>query len=331
MQRPFAAAIGVRAVQQHPRRAGEPKAGHQKSDIRDAPARRALQNRRCGKTVCVAGGEREKEERTDHPHLRLKQRLCHSGTVPQVRLRAVGLELTNEPRLFFRGQPSCLSRSLRQHLQNHHAEYRRRQSLKEEQPLPAREPQLAAQTQQPPGQRAHRHRTQGQGNIEPAHRPRSHPRWKPQRQVIDDAGKEPGLGHAQQEPQQIELERRAHKQHRRCQKSPGKHDSRQPAPGAEAKQQQIRRHLAQRVSDKEKTRAKPVDRCAEVQIAVHLQGGKADIDAVHVGQAVANGEQRQKVHCSFALRTPPDCLVLRARLRIARHVHTTRIAGGEHG
>jgi len=61
---------------------------------------------------------------------------------------------------------------------------------------------------------------------------------------------------------------------------------------AESDQQQVRRHFEQGVAQKKQTAAQTVDRGTEAQILVHLQGGKADVDAVHVGDAIAECKQR---------------------------------------
>ena len=64
--------------------------------------------------------------------------------------------------------------------------------------------------------------------------------------------------------------------------------------GSKPQQQQVRGHLAQRIADEEKPRAKAVDRRAEMQIPIHLQRGKADVDAVHVGQPIAHADHRKQ-------------------------------------
>jgi hypothetical protein len=54
--------------------------------------------------------------------------------------------------------------------------------------------------------------------------------------------------------------------------------------------------------DKEKSRAEPVDRRAEVQVPIHLQRGKADVDAIHEGQPIADSDHRDQPQACLALR-----------------------------
>ena len=65
---------------------------------------------------------------------------------------------------------------------------------------------------------------------------------------------------------------------------------------------QIGRHLAGRVAEKEESRTEAVDGCAEVQVMIHLQSGEADVDAIHVGDAIAHRYQRQQSQAGFAQR-----------------------------
>ncbi len=83
--------------------------------------------------------------------------------------------------------------------------------------------------------------------------------------------------------------------------------------GPKRKQKQIRRHFAERVSDKKQARAQSVDRGAEVQVGVHAQRGKADVDAVHVSEAVANADDRQEPKRGFTLRGCADGSIARRR------------------
>ena len=78
---------------------------------------------------------------------------------------------------------------------------------------------------------------------------------------------------------------------------------------AESDQQQVRRHFEQGVAQKKQTAAQTVDRGTEAQILVHLQGGKADVDAVHVGDAIAESKQRQEPPGLLANRRAPDLFV----------------------
>jgi len=176
--------------------------------------------------------------------------------------------------------------------------------------LPPCKPQLASQAHQPAGNGSHHCGGQRQRHIEAADGPRSHAGGKPQREVIDDAREEPGFCNAEQQPQCIELPRRAHEHHGGGQHAPGKHDPRQPAPGTEAQHEQVRGHFTEGIADEEQARADPIDRCAEVEIVIHPQRGEADVHAVHERQSVPNRNHGQQVPCGFAQRGFSDGRVM---------------------
>ncbi len=60
----------------------------------------------------------------------------------------------------------------------------------------------------------------------------------------------------------------------------------------EAHQQEVGGDFEQRVAEKKQTGAEAVQGGREVQIRIHALGGEADIDTVHVGNTVADTEQR---------------------------------------
>ena len=82
--------------------------------------------------------------------------------------------------------------------------------------------------------------------------------------------------------------------------APGDHDAGEPAARSEAVEQKVRGDLAGGVAEEEEARAEAVDGGAEVQVAVHLEGGEADVDAIHVGGAVAEGDEGNEAQGSFA-------------------------------
>ncbi len=88
--------------------------------------------------------------------------------------------------------------------------------------------------------------------------------------------------------------------------APCQHDPRQPAPRPETVKQQVRRNLASRIADKEDPRAHSEDRVAEVQIDIHLQRRKANIDAVHVSRAITQRDQRNQPPGSLAHSRPAN-------------------------
>ena len=82
--------------------------------------------------------------------------------------------------------------------------------------------------------------------------------------------------------------------------SPGDHDAGQPAACSEAVEEEIRGDLAGGVADEEEARAEAIDGVREVQVAVHLECGEGDVDAVHVGDAVAKADERDQPPGGFA-------------------------------
>ena len=120
------------------------------------------------------------------------------------------------------------------------------------------------------------------------------------REVEDDAGEESGFGDAQEEARGVELPWGADEEHEDGDDSPGDHDAGEPAAGSEAIEEQVRGDFAGGVAEEEEACAESVDGGAEVKIAVHLERGKADVDAVHVGCAVAEGDEWDQVAGRFA-------------------------------
>ena len=123
---------------------------------------------------------------------------------------------------------------------------------------------------------------------------------EPLGEVEDDAGEEAGFGDAEEEACGVELPGGTDEEHGDGDDSPGDHDAGEPATGSEAIEEQVRGDLAGGVAEEEETCAEAVDGGAEVEIAVHLQRGEADVDAVHVGCAVAQGDERDEVAGRFA-------------------------------
>ena len=99
-------------------------------------------------------------------------------------------------------------------------------------------------------------------------------------------------------------------------RSPSDHDPRNPLRCAEAREHQAGRHFEQGVAKKEQATTKTVDRCAELQIVVHLKRGEADVHPVDVGDNV--GQENQWHDAPHRLRhcRPPDGIV---RLRSLVH------------
>ena len=178
------------------------------------------------------------------------------------------------------------------------AEHDGRYAFEQEQPLPAREPVPAVELEHDARERTADDRRQRNRDHEPRHRARSVLRRIPVAEVIDDAGQEAGFGDAEQEAQHVEARSAPHEHHRDRQDAPRDHDARDPAARADAHEDQVARHLEQRVADEEDAGAEAVDGGAEAEVGVHLQRREADVDAVEPGDDVEQQQERQE--------PPPD-------------------------
>ena len=69
--------------------------------------------------------------------------------------------------------------------------------------------------------------------------------------------------------------------------------------------QQIRRYFAECIADKKQPGADAIDCGAEMEVAIHAQGSEADVDAIHVGQPVTDGDDRQESNRSLPLGRRP--------------------------
>src|SRR5712691_1380053 len=95
-------------------------------------------------------------------------------------------------------------------------------------------------------------------------------------------GRETRLRDAEQEAHDVEAGLAGNPGHPGCDHAPRNHDARDPAPRADALQDQVARDLEGEESQEEDAGAEPVDRWREAEILVHLQGGEADIGAVEI-------------------------------------------------
>ena len=68
--------------------------------------------------------------------------------------------------------------------------------------------------------------------------------------------------------------------------------ARDPEPRSEAFERQIARNFKEEITEEKDPRAPPKHRRGEAEILVHLQCGKADIDAIQVAEKVAERDER---------------------------------------
>src|SRR4029077_1292720 len=100
------------------------------------------------------------------------------------------------------------------------------------------------------------------------------------------AGKESGFGGAEKKAQRIKRSDGVNGEHAAGDDAPTDHQEGDPSAGGDALQRQVCGNLKQEIAEEENSRAKAVDRVAEPELRLHLQGGKADVDAVEIGDHV---------------------------------------------
>ena len=215
------------------------------------------------------------------------------GDGPRRALVLVAAQGLDERRAFVIRKPAGVFRVLGHVEEDDHPHHNRRQALEKKQPLPSRQAGDAVHRQQrarhrPADDAGGQRRRHERGN-----RPGTLARGKPLREVIDDAREEAGLGRAKQKAHHVETGGALHEHHARRHEAPRDHDARDPQPRADAGEDDVARHLEQRVADEEDAGAEPVGRRREIERGVHLQRREADVDAIEIGDDV---EQEQEGH-----------------------------------
>ncbi|MNZ88501.1 hypothetical protein D3C78_1073960 [compost metagenome] len=224
-------------------------------------------------------------------------------------------QCTAHLRLLLVAQPVHLFEALRQLAPDQDAQQGHRQPLDEKHPLPAMHAQIVVETfENPARQRSADHAGHRYGNGEQCGDLATPVSREPAVDVNQDAREEPGLGHAKEQAQGVEPFGIGDQQHARGEQAPEHHQGRNPAPRADALQHQVAGYAEQRIGDEEQAGAEAVDGVADVQVDTHLQLGEADVDAVQVGEHVADQQDRHQ--------SPGD---------LAMHVVAGGQGGGIHG
>ena len=217
---------------------------------------------------------------------------------------AITEQARDEPVALRMAEPASVIRALGEIAQRHEPQQHGGNALEQEQPLPARQSQPAIEPQQPATQRAAEQSGEGNGDEEARHTAGAHGGGKPETEVVDDGRKEARLGDAEQEAQQVELAGGAHEHHRRREDAPADHDARQPDTRSGADEQQVARHLEQRVADEEDAGAESECRGAEAEILVHLQRRETDVAAVEKVEDVEHEHEREDAQAHAPHRLP---------------------------
>ncbi len=219
-------------------------------------------------------------------HPRIEKDPPHRQAMGGLRDAVFPVDGALQPVLLRAGQPRCIARPVRQHEEHHRAEDHRRQTLEQEQPLPAMQS----------GKTVHLHDARGQRRADAERcRDRHHEGsddagaiggGKPVGQIQDDAGKEAGLRRAEQEAHHQETGRAGHEDHADRHDAPRHHDPRNPAPRADLLHDQVAGHFEEEIAPEEQSRAEPVDVGRQTNIFIHGQRREADIDAIDVGEEI---------------------------------------------
>src|SRR5262249_33452444 len=101
-------------------------------------------------------------------------------------------------------------------------------------------------------------------------------------EVKDDAGEKPRFSDPEQKAQDEEAGGSIDESKPARDQSPGDHHARYPAPCADPLQDQIARHLQQKVTPEERAGAETEYIRAQSKILVHGQGRKPDVYAVQI-------------------------------------------------
>ena len=201
-------------------------------------------------------------------------------------LLALGGKAPAEPVALLGCEPAGVLGAVGQPDENGDAGQHAGDALQQEKPLPAgqrvAEEGRAIKAKQPAGQRRTDAPRESRGREEPGDGARLQADGNPVGEIEQDAGREAGLGRAEQEAQQVETPLPLDAHHQRGDHAPGDHDARHPEPRPDAIEYQVARDLEDKVTDEKDAGAKPVDSFGETEVVAHGQLGKADVDAVEV-------------------------------------------------
>lgn len=160
--------------------------------------------------------------------------------------------------------------------------------------MPSREAESAVEPEQRAADGATKHTGERDGDHEPSRRAGAHVRRKPLAQVVHDPWKKARFRNAEDEAEHVELDRCAHERHGDGDHAPREHDARDPPPRPHAREQQIARHLEQRVADEEDAGAEAERLGAEAEVAVHLERREPDVRAVEEVEDVEDEQERHE-------------------------------------
>src|ERR1700737_194412 len=203
-------------------------------------------------------------------------------------------ELRGQPGLLLGGEPTGLRRPVGEIEPGHDAEQNGRNALDDEKPLPAFQSERAVESEQEVGDRRTDHGGNRDGDGEGGEKAGAIFRRVPIGQIENDARKETGFRHAEQKAHCVEAPDPADDRHQCGDDTPGHHDPRDPAAGAEFFERQIARHLEDEIADEEDAGAPCEHRRREFQLGIHGQRGEAEIDAIEIGKEIRQHQERNQ-------------------------------------
>ena len=204
---------------------------------------------------------------------------------------------------FLGGQPLGVCRPVLQVVVEDDAQDTGGWALDEKQPLPAVQAVDAIHVLQDgaaqgAGYDGHAH----DGGQKDGDHPAAAGRGVPVGEVEDDAGEKARLERAQQKAGHVELHGRGDPGHGGGDDAPDHHDAHQGLAGADFLQQQVAGHFKQKVANEEQARAKAVGGVAKIQRLLHLDLRVANVDAVEVGDHVAQQQQGQQTPADLGVQ-----------------------------
>src|ERR1035437_616471 len=279
----------MQAVEQHGGRSEDAKGGKHKADVGDTESGDFLDDGRGGEVVGISGGQEAHVDDAYEPDARVAKgwgdgfgwHVCAVARYSGEDGGALGF-----------GEPGRVGGAVGENVEEGAGEDDGGEGFDQEEPLPAAEAESPVKGHERSGERAHDDGAARERDVEARDRAGSHVRRIPLPQVEDDSWKEAGFGHAQEEAGDVELHRGADEHHSHRNHAPRDHDAAEPFPRTEAVEHEVGWYLAGRVAEEEEARAEAVNSVREVKVAVHLQRGVTDVDAVHVSRAVAQSDER---------------------------------------
>ena len=255
--------------------------------------------------VAVGAGEQQEPECAELPDERVDEN--PADWIRRVMDVIAGVfDASRKPVAFRFGEPGRVGWFVGKEKQEGDAEQQRRDAFDKEEPLPPGEVRAAIEVEQYAGDSTHEDPGERERDVEAADGAGTLFRRKPLHEVEDDSGEEACLRHAEEEACDVELHGCPDKEHANGYQAPGQHDAREPAAGAEAVQCEVGGYFADGIAEKEEAGAEAVDCAAEVQGLIHLEGGEADVGAIHVRAAIAECDERDQAKGGLAESTACD-------------------------